>query len=705
MLDSHESETDLNGDSTRTHPTRLRRVAREYLLPLIAGGALACGFWYPLLFGAGLIGGDTYNYFFPLKDFYANGLKQGEIRLWHPGIGNGVPVLGESQTGAFYPPYLLAYRFLDLNNAYNAILIGHYILAFYFAYRLGRRMGIGGMGSLLVALVYVYGWFAPRACLEWAIVAGAWMPGAVLAGPRYIDTGRIRWAAATSGVFGVHLLAGHFNLAWVTLLSLATLAMVWPRQAVATAVLLRRKLVLAGFVVLGFGLAGVQLAPAWELKTHSQRDQAEFKKELREGIVPLAYLAQAVAPWRFYYPDADATLRELGAATNKVEAHLYFGLAPLALAAWGLFARHTLRDGWPWLVLGAVGLLLATGAVMGALADVPGFSYFRYPGRYGVMTQLAVAVLAGMALDRVRIASAAWRGGFGAMVLLVSGADLFLVGRHVQYLSVVERPTLDRRDRSEVFRQLAPSDRVLAPDGNTLALSSAACVPPYLGIGPAQYYRIWQDEFPLALKEATGGFSVPNVFQGEGKYSERVGDILRRTGLTHILTFQPLPKGWPVTLVWSGSDEFLHARWGRPHGEPLYLYAFDAGSARAYLSEPSPSEPSPSGRGQGEDPSSRPAGAVRITEIAPHRVTLQVNADEPALVVLTDLAFPGWTVEVDGRPTTPVPSDFARKVHVDAGLHEVVWRYWPWSVFWGTVVSGTSLLVGIALCVSMRRDW
>lgn len=681
-------------------PTIVRRAAVEFALPLVVGTALAVGFWLPLAFGSALMGGDTHNYFFPLKDFYAKGLEHGELRLWHPGIGNGVPVLGESQTGALYPPYLLAYRFLDLNDAYNAILVGHYILAFYFAYRLGRRLAMGWIGSLLVALVYVYGWFAPRACLEWAIVTGAWMPGAVLAGLRFLETGRLRWAAATASIFGVHLLAGHFNLAWVTLLSLAILAAIWPNEQVSRGILWRRKLLLAGFVVLGFGLAGVQLAPAWELKTHSQRDEAEFRQELEKGVVPFGYLAQAIAPWHFYYPDPDVTLREMGAATNMVEAHLYFGLLPLALAAWGLFTGRTFRDGWPWLVLCVAGLLLATGAVIGAVADLPGFSYFRYPGRYGVMTQLGVAILSGMALDRIRFASVARKLAFGIFILLVSGADLFLVGRHVQYLSIVETPVEKLRDQSEVFHRLSPTDRILAPDGNTLSLSGAACVPPYLGIGPAEYYRIWEKEFPMTLMKATAGSSVPNVFQGQASYSDKVGEILKRTGVTHILTFQPLPNSWPVTLEWSGYDNYLHPRWGRSRTEPLYLYRLTDDFRRAYLSEPSPSA-----RGQGEGISEQARGTVRITELSPHRVSLHVDADEAALVVLTDLAFPGWTVEVDGQPATPEPSNFARIVHVDAGVHDIVWHYWPWSVFWGVMVSLASLAIGALLCLLNRRHW
>src|SRR6478672_8797756 len=151
-----------------------------YMLPWLFGAGLTAGFWSPLLSGAGFLGGDVYNYFMPLKTYYAEGLKAGEIRFWHPKIGNGVSVLGESQTGVFYPAHLIAYRFLDVVPAYNAVFLLHTVLAFVFFVWLARHNGISLTASLLGAGVFTFGWFAPRACLEWAATTGCWFPLEIL---------------------------------------------------------------------------------------------------------------------------------------------------------------------------------------------------------------------------------------------------------------------------------------------------------------------------------------------------------------------------------------------------------------------------------------------------------------------------------------------------------------------------------------------
>ena len=655
---------------------------------IVVATALAVGYWWPLPMGGGFIGGDTYNYFIPLKDFYAEGLHQHEIRHWHPGIGNGVPVLGESQTGVFYPIYLLAYSTLDLNTAYNAVFLGHYVLAYLFTYALGRVLGLRVLPSHFTAIVFVYGWFPPRACLEWAIVTGTWLPAVLATSIRFKQTGHLRWFWATAFVILLQLLAGHFNLAWITLLATALITIFYqprriPRDLPAESktipsysTLWKRSVGVGFALLLGFLLAAPQLVPAWELKTRSQRSSDNFREEIEQGLIPLPYFAQAVLPWN-YYSDPDGVLRTMGAKTNKIEAHLYFGLIPLALAVLGLLTGQTLRQGWPWLLLAMGCAFLASGLPMPALASWPGFGFFRYCGRYSLGTEIAVAVLAGMALQQFPLRS---RTIHTLLCLVVSGitfADLYWVGHAVQYVTLVDPPIINFRDESIAFKKLLPTDRVLAVDGNTLALSGAACVPPYLGMGPAEYYKLWN--------------AMPNVFQGEAGYDSEIENILRETGVTHLLVFKPLPSSWPVTLIWHGFDPFLHRRWARNPTEPIYLYRYNATTERAYLRNRSDE------RVDGAD--------IKVVELSPHRVVIETTIAEPADVVLTDLNFPGWSVTVDSKPAVPLPESLSRSVAVEPGKHTIVWTYTPWSFYNGVGVSGVTFISALAVTYVLRQRW
>lgn len=664
-------------------------VILDWLLPWIASLLLVVLFWRPLFEGAGFIGGDTYNYFFPLKQFYAAGLKAGEIRLWHPGIGNGVPVLGESQTGLFYPFYLVLYRFLDLNTAYNAVFLIHYVLATVFAYCLARHLTLGRLAALLAATVFVYGWFPPRAALEWAIVTGAWLPLVVLLTLRWLLRGALRWGIALAGATCLQLLAGHFQLAFVTLLAVIMVALAAPIAQAPWRMRLQRRLAVAAFVIAGYGLAAPQLVPTWELKVRSQRQEEEFVGTVQFGHIPRWYFLQLITPFETY-PQARDLIRRHGAATNHIEAHLYFGLVPFFFGSALIIAllyravlRGRLEHRWlPWLALVGAGFVLAEGSVFAWLSHLPGFGFFRYPGRYGLLAQLGFALLAAAAPQTLLPSRSRLGRGLTALTLMgalgVTLADLYWVSRQYWYVEMVTPPPIKFASASPVFAHLTPVDRVFAIDGNTLALSGAACVPPYIGMGPAEYYQIWK--------------RMPNIFTGQTGPVPQAIAILQRMGVSHLLTEQPLPSGWPAEQVWAGFDPFLHRRWGRDPNEPLYLYRFTAALGRAYFAA--------------DDGRPNPTAMITVQELQPHRVVLTCRTTVAGRLVLTDLQYPGWQVAVDGNAALPLAEretlgmNLFRTVQLEPGSHQVVWHFVAGSLWLGGLIALiTMALLGLSVAV------
>lgn len=70
--------------------------------------------------------------------------------------------------------------------------------------------------------------------------------------------------------------------------------------------------------------------------------------------------------------------------------------------------------------------------------------------------------------------------------------------------------------------------------------------------------------------------------------------------------------------------------------------------------------------------------AGRLEHYAPDSVRVHVDAPAPGLVVLNEFNYPGWTVAVDGHEAKPVTANYLlRAVAVDAGSHDIVWRYRP----------------------------
>jgi len=101
------------------------------------------------------------------------------------------------------------------------------------------------------------------------------------------------------------------------------------------------------------------------------------------------------------------------------------------------------------------------------------------------------------------------------------------------------------------------------------------------------------------------------------------------------------------------------------------------------------------------EPSPRPSAGdgrafvvASITEDQPERVAAEVSSSKAGLLVLTDLAYPGWTAAVDGSPAELLRADgYFRAVALPAGAHRVVFRFRPTSFYAGAAVSLMALLL------------
>src|SRR5262249_49700526 len=96
---------------------------------------------------------------------------------------------------------------------------------------------------------------------------------------------------------------------------------------------------------------------------------------------------------------------------------------------------------------------------------------------------------------------------------------------------------------------------------------------------------------------------------------------------------------------------------------------------------------------------------VAFIEYSDSRVSLKVETDTAALLVLTDVFYPGWRVFIDRREAQIYPADYAfRGVVVPAGQSIVEFVYRPKSFQIGAAVSIASvLLLAIALIVSSHH--
>jgi hypothetical protein len=98
--------------------------------------------------------------------------------------------------------------------------------------------------------------------------------------------------------------------------------------------------------------------------------------------------------------------------------------------------------------------------------------------------------------------------------------------------------------------------------------------------------------------------------------------------------------------------------------------------------------------------------SASIREYQPNHISLDVTGTAPGWLVLTDVWYPGWECAVDGeRVEVYRANTLFRAVRIEAGRHEVVFRFAPESYRWGRIVSLLTLTVGgfVAIVGFLRR--
>ena len=712
---------------------RIAASDRWFAAAMLALGLLLSAMFFPVFFDGGSpVGGDIYTYFIPQKLFYANELAAGRLPLWNDLVGFGYPILGESQTGVFYPPHLLLYGTLPrafgpsgVMHAYLANQLLHYLATFLAAAFYARRVGLASLGCAVAATAYTFGWFPSRLCLEWAIIGGPYLPAGLL----LIEAGRTqrRRLLWLGPLLGLHLLAGHFNLAFIncvtwTLYGLARLRPVDQsrRQWLSQTGLL------VGSILSGFGLAGMQMLPTADFMRLSQRtaDASEIElpgspiELLEEGLpfdaasqermraedadarqppselwrrptyghIPLPYWSQLVASWWWWHHPvavADGAVNEIAALsidapTDPIEAHLYVGILSVLLAAWQAVAMLRRRAfGTADAALAAVGLVaaaIATGWPLLLLQDLPGFGWFIGAGRWGIVCTLALALLAGRAADRLprpRIS--------GTLLLVLTTADLLVVASAVTYVQMLPPPQLlDRLDESPLQELLARTPegmptRVHAPLANAATILGGGQWPPYLGLGPAEYVtlRNW-------LETPTGFLIIPQDAFADWIYAERIPfGQLANYGVRYVIATEPIE--WPEITLADGEaweqpsarmlrDPVLNRLLARGR-DPLYVYDF------------------------GERIT--PVTTGRVVSWTPTQIRVKAAYGGVEIAMFND---GHWVAATDGiaRETSNTADPFRVVVPAFAG-ETVTLAYRPTSLWWGLGIAALTLCGWLAV--------
>lgn len=568
------------------------------------------------------------------KAAYQHAWMSGELLHWNPFVSLGRPALAEIEAAFFYPPNLV---FL-LGPAAGLVVCIWLHLAWLLRgmRRLMSTMGVSGMGAWLAALTFAVG--AP---LLGRLQSGqiqvfctlAWLPFLLVWGADLARNPTARSAIKMAMATGLAVLAGSPPMLWI---------MCWAVLGWMACQILSSKIRptvgrLVGCSMLSLvgalALSAGQVLPFLELVHQGNRGGGEAAFVLGDQIAGQSWSSL----WRSRPPEQ----------VFYWEYNLYSGVLAFALALSTLVLRP--RGGGSWWIIGLVfgGLALGTQTpLLPALVEwVPGWDAWRYPSRYAIVSTLAIAVLAGLGLDRFRsIAQPHWPQaiGVGLVIVVINTADL---GRacaerqaayghippHESESALAELMTGQRSDAAFPPRILAPNWVVRENAGMQAGFSSiSGFANPVLG-------NVWQAIHQAADVEPDPADPVnlpPEVFAAPLKQFESLG----------------LDYGWnPVT------EKFT---------------PFEGNRLRVVVG----------------------SGEVVSTHFSPDRITVQVATDVPTELVLAEPWYPGWRATVNGEPAEILQTEgWKRAVGLPAGNSELIMTYRSRWFGWGAGISLVSL--------------
>jgi hypothetical protein len=647
------------------------------------------------------VGDDFEMEYMPERAYIGRTVAAGKLPLYCPEAGAGSPMLAQTIAGVLYPGNLLfALRPAHPTWAMSQTILWHLVWGGLGVYALLRLLAGGPLAALAGGVLFAgSGPLYARAVHLNNLQGLVWLPWLAVGlelGLR--GRGRGWWLVAAS--VALIVLTGHQHP--VLLASLLALAYLLGRRLTGwpgACGLPRALACLVAATALGGLLAAGQLLPMAEMVPHSTRAGGAVPgSRLDASLQPLGCYALLMPQWfGSVFGRFQEELHRLDLAL-PFEWCPYVGELGLLTVLLAPFLGRR-RERWLFLALAWAGLALAMGKALpcyGWLAELPGWSRVRIPGRLLPLWAFGAAMTLGLTLDdlltgdglearaRFRLTAVLLLATLGAACVTYSLAQVargvgeewwrgaLCVAGSALLLLLLARPW-----RPAVRGLLGAAAVALVVADTTSAFSG------YCAYQPASHYRA-PDEAATVAGAAPLRCYVPFycgalaaerhlLFPGVHNAAIYTPLNLRRLANLNDLLLRGAREGDPVgrrwlsllRVAWTETEPTARQGYGEAHLRPSDLtpapVAWLAPDWRQVASpeqslaavqapdwEPrrlaviESSTDVRSGRGDG--------GAVRLDSVDAQRVVLDVRQTMSSVLVLGQAWAPGWQVWRDGHP-------------------------------------------------------
>ena len=702
-------------------PSRTRRF-----LPSLFIIAFTCAALYRLvLLGQALYWGDLFLYFYPLQAFVQEQLRSGQIPLWNPYVFCGQPLVGNPQAWVFYPTTILLYVVpVWLYFTLNTVL--HLALAGLGSYLYLRRLTADRTGATLGAIVFLgSGFMLARLQFPTMVQSAAYLPWILLLVDRIIERPRLWYGALLTVVVALELLAGHAQIAYMTLTGAIVYALIRLFQIRRHPARAWRALSeMAGTLSLGILTASVQLMPALQLYGESTREHLRWREANRFVLLP-EQLSNFVLPNYYGNPVGG----DYWGAGNAWEPCVFVGLIPILLAGYAVI-RGTRRPAVRYFALLAlISLLLSMGRFGGlywaAYYIVPGVSVFHDPARFAFLTTFSIAALAaiGLRVMRDRGVTAHARSGIvvlAALNLLWFGVTLnpttdpSALGTTPRALASIPMEADGRvytSLRDDVWRRYVNYSE-FGPEGPRYARELTDTLTPNVGLRYGVAEASGYEPVPLRAILEMDDLVQDAVIRQSPRLPELFGMMDAQALLLPHGTRYPHPdlqrlqvRGVSAySLIWNAPRAWIVRKTLRVDGGQRSLAAiaspdFHPRSEAIVSDSPGLGESAVESDGKPDTP------AVMRQSTGVSEISVDCGT-ERSFLVRSVAYYPGWRATVDGIPAQIERSDHAfQGVVLPQGKHTVRFSYQPFAFrlgLYATLFAGSLMVAGLTMGMIVR---
>jgi hypothetical protein len=676
-------------------------------------------------------------------------VASGDFPFWQRSIDAGFPMWGSSEMAILHFTTWLFAAVRPVQRALTLGLLTHLVLAalgmyLWLRYR-GRSAGAAAAGAFVVAL----GGFTTVHLEHWTFSGSLlWIPWALWAVDAFIDRGRPRsFALAAIAIAGMWL-AGSAQVAYFGTLIVGGHAFfrVLPRPGRAWILLaLPAGLALASPII----LASAELSFLGPRAAGTTIEFAGFHYRWTD-LRPLAL---------FLVPHAWGPPNAWSGPIFIWETTPYLGIAPLALAV----ATRPRGIGWFYAALTVFALLLCFGTTLAvwefAWRHLPGYASFRVPTRGLFVVNFAGAFLFAEGLDRLARHDARTAGRIAVIAACAGAAALaWWIGDNALALGFRSEAMKEARWAIAIASMLAAWVVVLEkriPPPVFAAGVAALCFVDlhhlfshYMPVRPAQglaaqFPPLSRPRWPaprIALIQLPVNLAAAQHIESANGYSQvmvgRIFDLLHagrsgrflpsattpigdEYGHQDLAPYRPFFSIWATSVVSSayplhhpllqlaGSTLGVwHYRYLAPLPAAFWSGRYRVSDDETFRREVGSFDPqrdlvlAPSDVALAPPTEIGDRRAATLIARRTNSTELEIDAASPGILVLLDPWFPGWAVEVDGRPAPLLRANYAfMGVPVEAGRHRVRFRYFPATL---PLALG---LIGIAVLATAAGWW